>query len=63
MSEDNPAASGEKLIVIFSDFTDRSQKAGGEAKASAGSFYIIPINAEYYSDSVAIIPIIGYIII
>ena len=24
---------------------------------SAGSFCIVPINAEYYSDSVAIIPI------
>ena len=30
---------------------------------SAGSFCIVPINAEYYSDSVAIIPIMGYIII
>ncbi len=30
---------------------------------SDGSFCIVPINAEYYSDSVAIIPIIGYITI
>ncbi len=30
---------------------------------SAGSFGIIPINVEYCSDSVAIIPIMGYIII
>ena len=27
---------------------------------SAGSFCIVPINAEYYSDSVAIVPITGY---
>ena len=30
---------------------------------SAGSFCIILINTKYYSDSVAIIPIMGYIII
>ena len=30
---------------------------------SAGSFCIVPTNAKYYSDSVAIIPIMGYIII
>ena len=28
---------------------------------SAGSFCIIPINTKYYSDGVAIIPIMGYI--
>ena len=30
---------------------------------SAGSFYIVPINAKYYSDSVDIVPIIGYTIV
>lgn len=30
---------------------------------SFGSFCIIPIHDKYYSDSVAIIPIMGYIII
>jgi hypothetical protein len=30
---------------------------------SAGSLCIVPINTKYYSDGVAIIPIMGYIII
>ena len=34
-----------------------------ESKVSAGSFCIVPINAKYYSDNVAIIPIMGYITI
>ena len=34
----------------------------GEKVSERVFFGIIPINAKYYSDSVAIIPIMGYII-
>ena len=37
--------------------------AAGESKVSVEPFCIIPINAKYYSDSVAVIPIMEYIII
>ena len=45
---------------VISEWCERFDP--GESMISAGSFCIIPINAKYYSDSVAIIPIRGYII-